>query len=72
MAHDWADRDATRRSYELMARYVFPRFQGSLRRAPWSAGTGRPRTGPTFIGAATGAVISAIQSHAEEQAAKKG
>jgi limonene 1,2-monooxygenase len=29
MAHDWADTAATLRSYELFARYVMPRFQGS-------------------------------------------
>ncbi len=28
MAHNWADFDATKRSYELLARHVFPRFQG--------------------------------------------
>ncbi|MGZ6016740.1 MAG: LLM class flavin-dependent oxidoreductase [Phenylobacterium sp.] len=27
MAHNWADWGATRKSYELMARYVFPHFQ---------------------------------------------
>ncbi|HEY8002752.1 MAG TPA: LLM class flavin-dependent oxidoreductase [Phenylobacterium sp.] len=27
MAHNWANWDATRHSYELMARYVFPAFQ---------------------------------------------
>jgi len=27
MAHNWANWSATRRSYELMARYVFPKFQ---------------------------------------------
>jgi len=27
MAHNWANWDATRHSYELMARYVFPHFQ---------------------------------------------
>ncbi|MFL5296488.1 MAG: LLM class flavin-dependent oxidoreductase [Phenylobacterium sp.] len=27
MAHNWADWDATKKSYELMARYVFPKFQ---------------------------------------------
>ena len=30
LAHNWADWPATKRSYELMARYVMPRFQGSL------------------------------------------
>jgi limonene 1,2-monooxygenase len=29
-AHDWADREQTWRSYELFARYVMPRFHGSL------------------------------------------
>ena len=32
MAHEWADPDATRRSYELFARYVMPRFQNSTTR----------------------------------------
>ncbi len=30
-AHEWADREETLKSYELFARYVMPRFQGSLR-----------------------------------------
>jgi limonene 1,2-monooxygenase len=29
-AHEWASREDTLRSYELFARYVMPRFQGSL------------------------------------------
>jgi limonene 1,2-monooxygenase len=29
-AHEWADWEQTRRSYELFARWVMPRFQGSL------------------------------------------
>ena len=32
MAHEWADPEATRRSYELFARYVMPRFQNSVTR----------------------------------------
>lgn len=28
LAHNWADREATRRSYELIARHVMPHFQG--------------------------------------------
>lgn len=31
MAHDWADWEATKRSYELFARYVVPHFQGGLK-----------------------------------------
>ena len=30
MAHEWADRESTLRSYELWARYVAPHFQGQL------------------------------------------
>jgi limonene 1,2-monooxygenase len=29
-AVEWADREAVRKSYELLARYVMPRFQGAL------------------------------------------
>ena len=29
-AHEWATREQIKRSYELFARYVMPRFQGSL------------------------------------------
>jgi limonene 1,2-monooxygenase len=32
MGHDWANPDATYRSYELFARHVIPRFNGSLPR----------------------------------------
>jgi limonene 1,2-monooxygenase len=31
LAHDWAPFEATKRSFELMAREVFPRFQGQAR-----------------------------------------
>jgi limonene 1,2-monooxygenase len=30
LAHEWADNEATNRSFELFARYVAPRFQGQL------------------------------------------
>jgi limonene 1,2-monooxygenase len=71
MAQEWADRPAMWRSYELMSRYVFPHFQGS------AAGTTASRdwaaeNRPEFMGAVTTAIISAIQSHAEEKAAKAG
>jgi limonene 1,2-monooxygenase len=31
MAHEWANPEATRRSYELIAQHVMPRFQGQAR-----------------------------------------
>jgi len=69
MANDWADREATLRSYELFAREVMPRFQGStpslVASRDWAA-----ENRPTFIGAATGAVMKAFTDHQAEKAAK--
>jgi limonene 1,2-monooxygenase len=70
MAHEWADRDATLRSYELFARYVMPCFQGSLtgttRSRDWAA-----ENRPTFIGAAIDAIQTEIVRHAQEQENKQ-
>jgi limonene 1,2-monooxygenase len=66
MAHEWADRRETLRSYELFAREVMPAFQGSTDRMRASrewAIENRPR----FMGDAGAAIMSAIQQHAEEQ-----
>ena len=69
MANEWADREATLRSYELFARDVAPRFQRStettVRSRNWAADNR-----PTFLGAAGNAVVKAIQDHADEKAAK--
>src|SRR3984957_7772183 len=69
MGHEWADTAAPRHSYELIARYVAPRFQDSAdsltRSRDWAA-----ENRPEFIGAAGNAVMSAIQKHHEEKADK--
>ncbi|HEY1832342.1 MAG TPA: LLM class flavin-dependent oxidoreductase [Acidimicrobiales bacterium] len=69
MGHEWADTAATRHSYELIARDVAPRFQDSSRTLTasrdWAA-----ENRPQFIGAAGNAIMSAIQKHNEEKAAK--
>jgi limonene 1,2-monooxygenase len=66
MAHEWADRPATLRSYELFARYVMPRFQGcttgTTRSRDWAA-----ENRPTFIGAAIDAIQREIVRHVEER-----
>ncbi|ABS63265.1 luciferase family protein [Parvibaculum lavamentivorans DS-1] len=66
MAHNWADFEQTKRSYELMARYVFPKFQelnvnreASLE---W-ASTNRP----TFMGQAMMAVGTRVAQHIEKK-----
>ncbi|HEU5149971.1 MAG TPA: LLM class flavin-dependent oxidoreductase [Iamia sp.] len=67
MAHEWADRPETLRSYELIAREVMPAFQGSAASLTasrdWAA-----ENRPTFIGEAGAAIMSAIQSHQAEKA----
>jgi limonene 1,2-monooxygenase len=69
MDHNWAEWARKKRSYELIARYVMPRFQGlnegregSMK---WAAGNR-----PTFIGAAANAINSEIQKHVKEQQEK--
>ena len=69
MGHEWADTEATRHSYELIARYVMPEFQGSAKTLTasrdWAA-----ENRPEFISAAGNAIMSAIQKHHEEKAEK--
>jgi limonene 1,2-monooxygenase len=69
MATDWADRDATWHSYDLMAKYVFPEFQRSSESTTasrdWAA-----ENRPEFMNAATAAVMNAVQSHHQEKAEK--
>jgi limonene 1,2-monooxygenase len=70
MVHDWADREATLRSFELVARYVMPQFQGTLGRLSashaWAA-----ENRPTFIGRAVEAIGKAIQDHHQDRAGKQ-
>jgi limonene 1,2-monooxygenase len=70
MAHDWADREATLRSYELFARFVMPRFQGTLPRLDASRNWAAENRG-TFVGRAVEAIGKAIQDHAVERAGHK-
>jgi limonene 1,2-monooxygenase len=69
MGHEWADREATLRSYELAARYVAPQFQGTLPRLKgshdWAA-----ENRPTFIGRAVEAIGKAITDHTTERAGR--
>jgi limonene 1,2-monooxygenase len=70
MAHEWADRQATLRSYELFAREVMPLFQGStpslVNSRDWAAANR-----PEFIGAVTTAIMTEVQKHHAEKDAKK-
>ncbi|MFF5261494.1 LLM class flavin-dependent oxidoreductase [Actinomadura viridis] len=66
MAHDWADTEATLRSYELFARYVAPAFQGSAR-PPAASRDWAAANRAAFIGEATDAITSKIQEHENER-----
>jgi limonene 1,2-monooxygenase len=70
MAHEWADREATNHSYELFAREVIPRFQGSLGSLEdsrdWAA-----ENRPQFIGSVGNAIMQSITDHNAEKAEKE-
>jgi limonene 1,2-monooxygenase len=69
MANDWANRENTMKSYELMAKYVFPEFQNSATRAIRSNAWAMDNY-DRFLTAAGDGVVAAIEAHAREQEAK--
>lgn len=64
-AHEWADPAATRRSYELFAQYVMPRYTGQLD-APAASCEWVTGSGGEFVRRATDAITKAIADHATE------
>ncbi len=69
MAHNWADFAATRRSYELFARYVAPRFQSLNVNRDASIDYVRAHKAE-FTGQAVAAVGARIHQHALEKGIK--
>jgi limonene 1,2-monooxygenase len=65
-AHEWADREATLRSYELLARKVMPHFQGSLV-APQASEAWVRASGGRFVQAAANAIGQAMSDHYQSQ-----
>jgi limonene 1,2-monooxygenase len=70
LAHNWANFDATKKSYELFVRHVLPRFndssRGRVESLDWVQGNQTE-----FGAAAVNAAMTAIQKHNQEQAKKK-
>jgi limonene 1,2-monooxygenase len=68
--NDWATPAATKRSYELFAQYVMPRYTGQLdppaASCDWVTGSGGE-----FVNQAAHAIGKAIEDHAAERAAKQ-
>ena len=67
LAHNWADWDATKRHYELMARYVHPHFQTSreLLRESYDYATSHH---VDFTGKAAAAIQNAVERHETSRA----
>ena len=61
-AHDWANRETTRRSWDLVARYVIPALNGSVRPMQASADYVEANKAE-LIGGASAAVMSKIMGH---------
>jgi len=61
-AHDWANRENTRRSWDMVARYVIPELNGSLRPMRASA-TYVEANKAELIGGASAAVMHKILAH---------
>jgi limonene 1,2-monooxygenase len=70
LAHNWANFDATRRSYELFARHVLPHFNGSNAARAASLDWTREH-GSELMGKAMSAATEYVQRHFAEQAAKQ-
>jgi limonene 1,2-monooxygenase len=69
LGHEWANPEATRRSHELLARYVMPEFQGqaaSLRAAKQRASAVRTQLAEKNLAA----VEAMTKLHADEQATR--
>ena len=70
LAHNWANFDATRKSYDLIARHVFPRWQGQM---STQAAADRARAArPELAAIHSQAVEAATQRYAAETAARAG
>ena len=70
MAHNWADFAQTKRSYELFARYVMPRFQQTNVNREASMEWAKSNR-PTFMGAMGNAINQEIQKHVADQKSKQ-
>lgn len=68
-AHEWADRLATRRSYELIARYVMPHFQDTRAYTERSMNWVKENRA-SFLGAAAQGMMEAIQKDAADREKK--
>jgi limonene 1,2-monooxygenase len=70
MAHNWADFEQTKRSYELIARYVMPRFKGMAERQEEAYRWAMEKK-PELLERRQAGVDRAFENHAAERDAKR-
>lgn len=68
LAHEWASREKTLRSYELWARYVAPRFQGAVEPIAFSNSWTAERR-QMLMGTSIQAIMKSIQDYKESREA---
>ena len=66
LGHNWADFENTKKSYEMMARYVFPKFQGLNENRSASLHWAKDNR-ETFIGQAMMAVGTRVAQHIKKK-----
>jgi limonene 1,2-monooxygenase len=71
LGHDWADAEATIKSYRLFAREVIPHFKGRLA-SPRASHEWATEKRSELFGRAGLAIMNAIQTHVEEKASTNG
>ncbi len=67
LAHNWANFEKTKKSYELFARHVKPHFQGANRARAQSLEWAKENSGE-FIGAAMNAAMKTIEKYQQQDA----
>ena len=70
MAHNWADFEPTRRSYELIGRYVAPRYRGSAGRQA-EAYEWAMRKKPALAERRQAGIDAAVERHRREREARR-
>ncbi len=68
LAHEWANPEATRRSYELIAQHVMPRFQGQAQATLDAEGPGHARPAPGHAEQQNAAVAHMTEKYQKELA----
>jgi len=69
LAHNWAGFDATRRSYDLVARHVFPQFQGQY--ASTTAAADRARASRPELAEIHSKAVEAATERYQKEAAQR-